>query len=135
MPSPAVDLGTGTTLTYSGFTYEITNISVSGITREVIETVHLSTAPAGAGEIGSKTYIAGDLSDPGEVSVEGHFNPDDTPPIEAVASNLTITFPSGATWVASAQLTSFDVTVPTEEKMTFSSTFKLVGSITVTPAV
>ena len=136
----SVDLGTGTTIVFgtSGFTAEITDISWSGISREIIDTTHLGTSPASGSEIGSKTFLAGDLTDPGEISLEGHFDPDQIPPLEAAAETVTITFPlpvggtTAATWAASCQLTSYDPSIPLEDKMTFSATLKVVGPITVT---
>lgn len=133
-----VDIGTGTTLTFASFTAELTAINWDGITRDIIETSHLSTAVAGAGKIGSKTFIPGDLVDPGEISIEGHFDPDLTPPMESAAGTATITFPlpagglTKADWEASAIMSSFSLGVPLEDKMTFSATIKVTGEITLT---
>lgn len=132
MASSAVDLGTGAVLVFSGFTYEITAMSISGLSREAIDTTNLATTANG---VGSKTYIGGDLSDPGELSVEGHFNPDDSPPIEGASGVGTITFAETATWAASMFLTAFDFDIPLEEKMTFTATFKLTGQITIVAAI
>lgn len=95
MATPLVDLGTGTTVTFgtSGFTAELTDIQISNLSREVIETSNLATPQAGAGQIGSKTFLAGDLTDPGSVTLTGHFNPDTVPPLEGAAETVTITFP------------------------------------------
>lgn len=135
MPSPSVDIGTGTTITYTGFTYEITDISFSSLARGFSDTSHMGTPVAGAGKVGSKTSIAHDLVDPGEVSIEGHFNPDDTPPIEAAESSMVITFPSGATWTANAQMLEISPAIPLEDKMTFSAVFKANGPWTIVAAV
>ena len=140
MSTPLVDLGTGITVVFgtSGFAPEITNAAMGGISRELVETSHLGTLPAGAGKVGSKTYLAGDLSDPGELTIEGHFNPDTIPPVEGSSEEITINFPpnSGVTtpakWVFQGQMTSFDWTGPLEDKMTFTATIKAVGEITVT---
>jgi len=138
----AVDLGTGTTITFgtSGFSAEITNISHDGINREIIETSHLGTSPAGANEIGSKTFLAGDLSDPGELTLEGHFDGDDIPPVEGAPETVTVTFPLGSgettptTWQFSGQMTGFSYNVPLEDKITFTATVKAVGPVTRTAA-
>lgn len=139
MSTPAVDLGTGITVVFaSGFAPEITNASMSGISREVVDTSHLGTPQAGADKIGSRTFLAGDLSDPGELTIEGHFNPDTVPPIEGDSEVITINFPpnSGVTtpakWVFNGQMTSFDWNGPLEDKMTFTATVKAVGEIAVT---
>lgn len=143
MATPLVDLGTGTTVTFgtSGFTAELTDIQISNLSREVIETSNLATAQAGAGQIGSKTFLAGDLTDPGSVTLTGHFNPDTVPPLEGDAETVTITFPpnSGvitpASWAFSGQVISYDPSIPLEDKMTFTMEVKAVGPITVTAGV
>lgn len=136
----AVDIGTGTTIVFgtSGFNAEVTDVDWGGLSREAIETTHLGTAVAGAGKVGSKTYIPGDLSDPGEISLTGHFNPNLKPPMEAAAETITVTFPlpaggtTPATWVASGFMTAFAETTPLEDKMGFTATIKITGNITVT---
>jgi hypothetical protein len=135
MPSPTVDIGTGTTFTFAGFTAEVKNIDWSGISREILDTSHLATPAASPGTVGSKTYIPGDLSDPGSLDVTFHYNPDTEPPIEAAAATLTITFTSGATWVAQASMIDYSFGIPFEEVMEGTTTFKIVGPITVTAAV
>lgn len=135
MPSSNVDIGTGSTIVFgtSGFSADITNFSISGLTREVIDVSHLGTSPAGAGEIGSREYLAGDLSDAGEISINGNFNPDLIPPIEGAPETITVTFPEGAIWTFSGQMTSYGQETPLEDKMSFTATVKAVGPITVTP--
>ena len=132
-----VDIGTGTTIVFgtSGFSAEITEISHGGISREIIETSHLGTPPATTGKIGSKTFLAGILSDPGELTLQGHHNPSLTPPVEGDPETITVTFPDGDTWAFSGQMTSFEYAAPLEDKMTFSATVKAVGSITVTAGI
>jgi len=134
MASSPVDLGTGASISFgtSSFASQLTDISFSGMARESIETTHLGTAVAGTGKIGSKTFLPGVLVDPGEMSIEGHFNPDTVPPIEASAETITITFAEGATWAGSGFMTSYEPGVPLEDKMTFSATIKWTGNITVT---
>ncbi len=137
-----VDIGTGTSILFgtSGFAAELTSVSMDGISREIVETSHLGTPIAGAGKLGSKTFIAGDLSDPGTLSIEGHFDADIIPPLEAAAELITITFPLGAgesvasTWVFQGQMINYNPTIPLEDKMTFTADVKAVGEITVTAA-
>lgn len=137
-----VDLGTGITITFgtSGFAAEITSVSMDDISREVIDTSHLGTTPAGAGEIGSRTFLAGKLSNPGMLNIEGHHDADLTPPIEAAAEVITITFPLGtgettaSKWVFNGQMTSYGFSAPLEDKITFSASVKAVGPITITEA-
>lgn len=140
MATPAVNIGTGATITFgtSSFTAQITNISLSGVSREVLDTSNLSTPIAGSGKFGSKTFLAGDLVDPGSVTIEGHLNPDTVVPIEGASETITITFPvstgapTAAKWVFPGQVISFDATVPLEELMSFTMEIKAVGPIVVT---
>ena len=135
-----VDIGTGTIITFatSAFTADLLSVDLSGITRESIETSHMGTAAPGAGEIANKTFIPGDLTDPGEISIEIHFNPETTPPIDAAAEVITITWPLAAgqavagTWASSGFMTDFTITDPLEDKMTATATIKLSGPITLT---
>lgn len=137
-----VDVGTGATIVFgtSAFAARITGITHDGIERAILETSHLGTAPAGAGTIGSKTFIAGDLSDPGTITLEGHHDADIIPPIEGAPETITITFPKGAaetaatTWSFQGQMTGYSYTIPLEDIVTFSATVKAVGPITRTVA-
>lgn len=138
MASPSVDAGDGTTIDFatSSFSAEVTNIDWGGIERESIDTTHLGTAEAGAGAIANKTYIPSDMTDPGEITMDIHFNPDTEPPINAsdVAETITVTFASGATWACSGFITGYEPGVPLEDKMTASVTIKCTGNITISAA-
>ena len=117
----AVDLGTGTTVTHAAFTGNVTNISWSGIGRETVDISHL-------GSTGFKEFLAGDLADPGEITIEGQFE-GDVATVNDVASNLVITLPDAATITVSAFCIGFDFDIPLEEVMTFTATFKATGAI------
>jgi|CXWL01.1.fsa_nt_gi hypothetical protein len=134
MASPAVNVTTGLTITFqSGFFAQITDVQWSGISRPSIKTSHMGTAAPSAGTFGNDTFIPGDLSDPGELQVEGHFNPDTLPPIDSAAATCTVTIPGSstpATWAGSAFMTGFEVSMPLEDKMTFTATVKFSGAIT-----
>jgi len=140
MAGSGVDIGTGGSITFgtSGFAPEVNNITWGGISREVIETSHLGTSPAGDNEIGSKTYLAGKLSDPGEISIEGNFDVREHPPIEEDPETITVKCPlySGDStqgqFAADGQMTEFELTIPTEDKMGFTATIKITGPITIT---
>ena len=124
------DLGTGTILTFGGITMEITSLSMSGISRESIETTHLGSTP-------TKTFIPGDLYDPG--SIECEFQLDTTAPVStmdietimaASSSSWTIAVGSLATWTGSnAFATDFSWNLPLEELATGSFTLKISGDI------
>lgn len=127
----AADVGTGTTIGFgtTGFTAEIMNVDGAAMTREVIDTSHM-------GSTTWRTFIPGDLSDPGEVTFEFNFDPDEQPPINAPAETITITFPvpqgmaAGATLVGTGFISSWEFSDPFEDKMTGTATIKWSGALT-----
>lgn len=123
MAAGDTDIGTGSTLTFSGFTAQVVSISWSGIDRVAIDSSHMGTA-------GGKTYVFGDQYDPGEITVEVHFKSNEAPPITGAAATLTVTFPDSQTWAASAGLTGFEMNDPMENLMAATATFKASGDIT-----
>lgn len=132
---PAVDIGTGTSITFSsGFFARILNIDFDEFQRAALETSHMGLAAPSAGTFGNKTFIPGDLSDPGGIDVEIHLNPDTLPPIDAASGAFTITFPSGATWAGNGFMTGFKPTVPLEGVMTAKCKLKFTGPVTRTAA-
>lgn len=104
------DEGHGATLAAgtSLWTADITSMSWSGITREAIETSHLSTANA-------ETFIPSDLHNPGALSLTVNYDPNVPPPYTGAVETWTLTFPipsggsTGATFAASGFITSFDI--------------------------
>jgi hypothetical protein len=121
------DIGTGTTIGFSSFTMELLSVSWTGIERAAIDTSHMGTT-------GGRTFIPGDLYDPGEIVADVHLNTTDNPEIGGAAATLTLTFPAVGTnaadaWTASAFMTGFEFTDPLEDKMTAVATFKCSGSI------
>lgn len=138
-----VDIGTGTSVVFgtSGFSAQLLDVSGPGFKRESVPTFHMgTTADPGAGKAGSQTHMPVDLVDPGELSMEIHFNPSTTPPLHKVAESITITFPvpagltNPATWVGSGFITSYEPKIPLEGKMTGSLVVKLTGPVTITAA-
>lgn len=143
MAAPTVDQGHGATILFgtSSWTAEILSLGWNGASREAIPTSHLGTAAPATGKWGNMTFIPSDLSDPGNLEIEYHHNPDTTVPLDAVAETITITFPSppgvtttGAKWSSSGFVTSAEVTAP-DGKMTGRMTVKLSGNIQKTAAV
>lgn len=126
------DIGTGATLTFSGFTANITAISHGDISRESIDTSHLGTTPA-------RTFLEGDLHDPGTIEVEFQFDTreplSNKLPIEGVQSALVLTFPlvvgdtSAATMTCDAFMTAANYSLPLEDLVTGTATFKLSDEI------
>ena len=87
------DTGNGATLTFSGFTVDITAIRIGEQTIETLDTSLLSTT-------GFMTKIAADLADAGEFTVEYLFDSaDGAVTVGGAAASATITWPlqSGTT--------------------------------------
>ena len=124
--------GSGSTITFSGFTAEVTGINFSGMERAVLESTHLGTTDA-------KEYIAAKLYDAGEVSVEFNVNNDQTGaltsyPALGAASAISFTFVDDAgvtiTFAGTAICTSMDpMSSSVGENVTGSATFKLSGAL------
>ena len=139
MASPTVNVGTGTTMVFgtvfsgtpSTSVYEVTGLSWGGASRPEIETTHMGTTASPA-TFGGRTWMPGDVVNAGQLTVEGHFNPDLTPPIEAAAGELTIAWAGAGSWVATAICTSFELTVPMEEAMGFTATFQISAGVEIT---
>ena len=133
-------VGSGTTIDFatSGFSMEVTSINWSGIGgREKLDATPLSQ------ETGFGCFILTKISDPGEMAIEGNFNPDITP-LTALSDEgevITITFPirdpgntNNATWVATAAMTDFETGDMThDDKVTFSATISVLENIVITP--
>ena len=141
MAGTTVDVGTGIAITYSSsFFAQITNVSWSGMSREAIETTHMGTAAAAGGKFGNKTFILADTSNPGTLTVDGHFNPETSPPIDSAFETVTVTWPlasgdsSAGKWACSGAMTDFSMSAALDDKMTFSATLQFSGNITKTAA-
>lgn len=129
------DIATGTTVVFadSGFTGHLLDVSWDGIERVSVDTSHLST-------VGFREFIPGDLTDPGEISLELAFDPDDSPPFNGAKEVVTVTFPlfalaTPAKWVAEGFMRTFSLGAPLEEKMTASTAVKMSAGIAITPEV
>jgi len=142
MAGTLVDIGTGTTVGFgtSAWAFNLLGLSLDDIAREALETSHMGTAAPGASTFGNRTFIPGDLSDPGTLEVTGHFNPDTLPIIDAVAETITVTFPlfagdaTAAAWEFSGFMTNFSLTDELETVMEFTAEIKITGNVTLTPA-
>lgn len=133
MASPAVDNGSETTVGFGSWTANLLAVNWSGASREAIETTHMSTTVATGAGWGSRTYIPGSFSDPGEISLRCHFNPDEIPEIDTAAGDITITFPDGGTLVVDAFGIGFEFSDEMETAMECELTFKVSGEVLITP--
>lgn len=120
-------IGFGTTTTYTPKKLSMTGPSMQ---REALETSHFATAG------GFKTFVADDLVDGGEVTLEVFFDPLDTyPPISAAPETITITNndTGAATEAFSGFVTGFDTSRAMGALMMATVTLKVAGAITFTP--
>lgn len=133
----AADGGYGVQITFatSSFTAEIINDpQFSGQERTAIETTHHAVTN------GWRTFIPGDLKDPGGFTFDINFDPDDQPPIAGAVETITIEFPvpsgatTGATLACSGFVTSWEAGSPIDDRMTASITVKFTGQPTWTDA-
>ncbi len=130
MASELNQIGTGSSISFnSTYFAQILDISWSGVSRAAIDTSHFGIAAVTA-DFGNKTFLPGDHSDPGELTVEFNFNPDTAPPIDAAKESTTVTFKDGATWTGSAFMTDFSFSCPYEDRMTATATLKFTTEIT-----
>ena len=132
-------LGFGSSITFqSGFCANVTDISFSGISRESVEVTNFASTN------GWKEYMPSLMQDMGELEVELIHDPDTHPPYRdgsndsIAAETVTVTFQpksgqtSGATIACSGFMTSYDISVPGEDKVTATTTLKFTGEPTFT---
>jgi len=124
----AMDVGTGTTITFatSAFTAQVMSLSASDITREDIDVTHM-------GSTVYKEFQPSDLVDGGSIEMEIGFDPDAIPPISGASETITIAFPLPSGQITPADLafsgyvSSWTWTAPMEEVMTATITIKVDG--------
>lgn len=136
MASGDTGIGTGTTLSLAAgtgtnavtnFSAELKSIAVDGLNRAAVESSHLGTTVA-------RTFLAGDLYDPGNIAASGHHKADEFPPVDADSGSVTITYPDFTTWLGTGFMTEASNVAPLEDVMTGDWTIKLSGAYTVTTA-
>ena len=114
---------------------EVSSITPPSATLDQVDVTHM-TSPGR-----NREFISG-LNDPGEVSFDMNFVPGSTSddrlfellniPIGLTRQRLCrISFPNGVTRTFSAELTGYEPTVPVDDKMSATVTFKVSGSISV----
>lgn len=128
---PAVE-GTGASITFgtTGVTLLATSIQSQGISWSSIETTNLATTNA-------KTFVRGDLYDPGTITVNFQTEPSsmDTLMGCAASETITITYPDtgAATEAATGFIMSIDPgTSEVDSLITGSLTAKRTGVVTFT---
>lgn len=127
MAAGDTSLGTGTTLTFAGFTADIINIDWTGRSRPSVEVPHMGTT-------GAAPVLLGKIYSLGEIVVAVHFagNEDYDTPLGGAAASLVITFADGSIWTQTAGMVGFDLSAPLEDVMTGTATFKPVTKAAIT---
>ena len=104
-------LGHGTTISFSGFSAEVTDLDISGVTREALDVSNLSTDTW-------MEFVPGGLVNPGTSNISFNFETGVIPPITSTtATTITITFPTdpggntGGTLVCDGFITDYSVTI------------------------
>lgn len=134
----ANDIGQGSTISFGGIltnsnsatTFKVNNIQWSGMQRDVVDASHMLTS-------GGKDFVASEIYDPGEISVEIHYDPSVNPvtPLTnaTTAQVVYMRFASGGSstygWSSYGFMSGFEAGVPKDDMMTGTITIKLSGSV------
>lgn len=111
-------LGTGSTLTFAGFTGELLSLSYTGSDRTTVHVPHMGTTGA-APRLVSPIYRLGDIV--AEVHLKGNEDPDTA--LAAVASSLVIVLGETSIWTQTAALIDYEMNDPMDDVMTATGTF------------
>jgi Lambda phage tail tube protein, TTP len=114
---------------------EVISITPPSFSLDQVDVTHMASPNR------NREFISG-LNDPGECSFDMNFIPgnasDDRmfellnlPTGAPRARNCRISYPNGVTWSFQAELTGYEPTVPVDDKMTATVTFKVSGAISV----
>lgn len=126
------DDGCGLTITWesSFFSGVIKSASWGGISRKAIDKSSTESPNSWM------EFFPGCLKDPGELTVDIIFDPDDEPPISEDAETVTVNWPipagmtTGAAWSCSGFMTNYEATGPHDDMLTAKVTIKFTGTPT-----
>ena len=145
MAGASAYIGTTTTLALGTSTYDldITSMAWNAVTRVGTESTPMNVILAPA-TFGNSSHLSGSGHvDPGQLVVEGFFDPALTPPLipgSSLAETIVVTFPlltgdtSAAIWASNGFGIDFSCNAPFEEMMTCTVTFKLTADVDITAA-
>jgi hypothetical protein len=111
-------VGTGLSITHSGFTFAIIGFSLDGVEVPVIDATRMS-------DNNYRRKIFGELADLGAFTLECEW--DGTLPPLGQSSATAVTFNGGTIMSGTAAITSVSGTAPLEDKMTGNVTFTWDG--------
>jgi len=119
-------IGTGLTFTFTNVTYPILSFDGPNLTRASIEASKMATTSY-------MDFLQASLVDGGDISMEVEY--DGNLPLTAMtaaASSFTITCSNAEAVTGNGFMTGFSPSVPLEDKMTATCTFKCTGSLVTT---
>jgi len=127
-------IGTGSGITFSGWSGAVTNITRNSVSRPAVRSSYL-------GSTTWDTFLPGKISNPGQVVMDVHFDPSKVTQYETLISNttpttlyLTIgtenTATTNAQVTASAFVVDVEQALPLEDMMTGSITFQMTSTPT-----
>jgi hypothetical protein len=133
--SPTANMGqTMGEIAFNAVAFYILNITGPKLSAGWIDTTSMATAAETAGTIGNKTGKASMYNDPGEMTVEGLFDPNAWPPAfgKSSAGALTLTVgPLADALSFTATMVEFEPKMPLEGRaMTVDMKFRISGAIT-----
>lgn len=106
---------------------QVTSITPPSLSRDTIDASHMQSPQR------YREFISG-MRDGGEVSIEIDFERGSATDLALLsdfnsdaARNYRVVFPAGQVWTFNAFLTGYEVSVPLDDKMTASVTFKVNG--------
>ena len=116
-------IGTGLAVTFSGVTYPILSMDGPNLTRASIEASKMATTSY-------HDFLPGSLVDPGDLTLEVEY--DGNLPLTALAaaaSTMIINYSSTGYATCTAFMTGFSPSIPLEDKMTATCSFKVTTTI------
>lgn len=126
---PTADNGTGASCSNGTASFLITSINGPDLSIADIETTHLGTT-------GARTYMAGDLTEGGTVSLDVEYDPGTSITLGGTTTTWTLGYPlrSGQATAANLQfagyINAYSPSIPLEDKMTATVGIKVAGPIT-----
>lgn len=112
-------VGTGSTITFSGFSYKVIDWDGPNIEAKAINASNMSTSTW-------EEYITGSLKDPGEITARCEY--DGTFPDVGGTTQTISVASNGNTRTGKAFIRSIKPSVPLEEKMTMEVVFRCSGA-------
>lgn len=119
-----VDVGTGTTVTFADLVFQVLTVDLEDYSIAEVEKTHMGST--------THEYVAGDLPEPGFITLELQFDEEHVVPLLGVTQAVVIAFTGVVTphlWGANGFLQSFDAHAGLEELMTATARIKFTDAL------